>query len=315
MRILIVYAILFIGLLHTDASAIWQVDKLVNITARIAATKDIIKENYNALEIKRDKPFSYISSPRIFLMSEPSSGNTWCRYGLEFLTKRPSTEYFIDYRYDTRNYHSLPKKSRTWFNAINPPFGVQYPDMDIDFSKTPIIKHHYPKKIYRMAGIHPLIYPSQDKLILIVRDFKELYFRHQQLHFPGNSKIYNKSIFDSFPNYFVLLKFFDSFPKDRKILIYYEDLISEPKKTFSKLLDFLGDDKEYLDDFLNKINFHKQRCFSLYNTPKHCRSFGKKGFTYTEGVSSQDLLFMENEIKNKLPDLFAKYLKRYKLTN
>jgi len=265
----------------------------------------LLAEEYSEQEEKNDQGFSHIPHPRIFLCSTPSSGNTWTRYALEYLTKRPSTRYFTSYQYDKGTFNSLPDELKTWFSAINPPFGSQYPDMQVDFSKAPIIKHHNPRNIVQTPGIQPLI-RSQDKLILIVRDYKELYFRKAKKQYHGNSVAY-------LANYFELLELFDLWQEDRKLLVYYEDIISEPEEVFSQLLTFLEDSFDYLFPFIEQIKWHKERCLALYNYPGHCESLGRQDFSYTKDVPPKVLKKIEQEIKSKRPNLFTKYLKRYEL--
>lgn len=268
--------------------------------------KDLFEENYLPHEIENDEGFSWIPHPRILLCSEPSSGNSWCRYALEYLTKRPSTRFFLQYRYDKRSYFALSPSYRTWFNAINPPWGIQYPDIGINFSKAPIIKRHAPRAVYQQAGMLPLIYPSKDKLILIVRDYREIYFKKTD----KSPHILNVNYLD---NYFELLRFFDLYPNSRKLLLYYEDLFAKPEEAFSKVLDFTEDSKRHLDRFLKELPFHQGRCSFLYNLPQHAESLGKKNFSYTKNIPKRLLCLLEKKIKESHSRLFTKYLKRYEL--
>ncbi|MCF7853145.1 MAG: sulfotransferase [Simkaniaceae bacterium] len=301
MRYFSCFFILTIFCLQNGIYAAKQVDN----TSRKILLKDLLQERYFSNEIENDSPFNYIPHPRIILCSEPSSGNSWCRYALEYLSKRPSTRYFFDYQYDRKSYFSLPEKERHWFNAINPSWGIQFPDIGIDFSKAPILKHHDVTNVYQKAGLQPLIYPSKDKLILIVRDYKELYYR--------NSSSNRAPIESTLGNYFNLLEFYYYYPEDKKILVYYEDLLSEPNKFFSSLLEFTGDSKDYLEEFIEQIEFHSGRCASLYNIPKHAKSLGKKNFRYSNQVHRSALLKLEQEVKEKHPIIFDKYLKKYQL--
>ena len=93
------------------------------------------------------------SPPQIILCSHGRDGNTWTRYCLEFLTKRPSIAIEID----TEEF--LESK-------FNSPIGNTFKDLNLDYNKARIVKTHNLRK--DLPNCH-----GNDLLIFIVRNYKE----------------------------------------------------------------------------------------------------------------------------------------------
>ena len=144
---------------------------------------------------------------KIFLLSYPRSGNTWMRYCLESLTKRPTLEYLGG--------NEFPGLNEWW------PFSMKFANIDI--SKDIIWKIHF-RYVLKKAGYFN---KNRDKIILLLRDYKEALIRNKGIHiFDGNFFI--KKAVQRFLDNLVL---FDEWSPENRLLIHYEDLIKSPKPT------------------------------------------------------------------------------------
>ena len=108
-------------------------------------------------------------------------------------------------------------------------------------------------------------------------------------------------------DYLYPIIFFDSF-SGQKMLIYYEDLITNPKKVISGIAEHLGTSAE---DFLNKYEWHKEESIKGYEN----KNF--KSVTRGNKVSFHSDHFPENILKrfegiiNKQPENVKKYIAQY----
>lgn len=233
-----------------------------------------------------------------FLVSYGGSGNTWLRYCLEYLTKRPTLKFRSTYktldkiRLDTTTKHmKLPIN-----NAI--PLGV-------DYSNPPIFKVHLFKKETPLKKFSKL---TKAVYIMLVRNPKECVLRNSGSSF---ETAYNRLSQVNF-SYYVNLKIFDAWnPKSKKI-VYYEDLIEQPEKTLKELLDYLGEDDQYLSSFMQDYEFHKQRSLEFYKFTMHSsKSKGQSAIFHSNKLTDQQKQALDEIVKTTYPLLWKKYLKRY----
>ena len=278
--------------------------------ARIISLQDLVEENYTESELENDKGFAYFKTPKINLISFASSGNTWTRYALEYLTKHPSHWHFKGYSYETKPLRES-KRQRTLdrgrgVSAMNPPFGAHYSDMGVDFLNPPIIKRHKPWVISESEGSMVLMRKT-DKVIFLLRNYQELYFRRRKQSYHSDPRTL-------LVEYFKLIALYDLWTDENKLLVYYEDLIEKPEITFSKMLDFLQVSSEHLEGFLKDKELHKKRCMEVYSQARGVsKSQGLQALFYSKGANKNLLKRIENELKTKWPKLFQKYLKRYEI--
>lgn len=224
-----------------------------------------------------------------FLVSYGSSGNTWLRYCLEFLTKRPTTRLV-----EIKKSVTLDTKTKGMKTPINNTY-----EMGVNYKNPPILKVHNFLENY---PIEKFSKKTQSKYILLIRNPKECLKRQNTL------SLLNETDFHFYQN----IEVYDRWnPKTRK-LIYYEDLILQPREVLSDLLEFLEADDRYLDPFMNDFAFHQNRSLNFFEETNH-ESFTKgAALTYH---SSQLTLKKKREIdrtiKNIKPLLWERYLKRY----
>jgi len=197
-----------------------------------------------------------------YLVSYNRSGNTWVRYILEYLTHQPTwghQKYSISER--------MGEKS----------------NITILHGEPIVIKRHQ---------IIPNEITNQDKVVFLLRDYKECIWNSMDCKW--------EKFEPEFVKYWNLLKFFDEFD-GKKLLIKYEDLMNDPKTFISTLLIFLGfdpfelifnEDNEF-NKFLADYEYHKEKCFSIYNNSINTKNGEKPTFT------EEELLYMKNIVGKK----------------
>ncbi len=213
--------------------------------------------------------------PQTFLLSYPRSGNTWFRYCIEFLTQRPT---FNPYYQDPRNQ----------------PIGWQA-HFTVDITKKPI------KKTHRLSL--ESYNPDVDQVILLIRNPKECFGREKiYSHLPitpTSLEIENQSYFEN-------IAYFDEWSPHRKIIIYYEDLITDPETTLKRVLDFLNEPYTRLPLFMKNYRRHKHQALLLYS-----KSFtsGKDLLHHSKTMSPTERKQIDQWIEELYPLQWEKYLK------
>ena len=207
------------------------------------------------------------------LLSYPRSGNHLTRFMIELLTERP-----------TFGCPSNPLDIPIYQNKFKDPIPF---NININTNtNTPTPQTSY----YKYHG------PTTDRakdLIFIIRNPREVLLRHN--HYKINE--------NSFNTYFDCINFYLNF-KGRKIMFFYEDIITNKSDFINNLYEFLDikipDKLEYV---LNNIDF-------LYEQSKsgEKRDWG--------GVNSDSVNYYYNnqQLSSKNKEIFDNYLKQ-QLTN
>jgi hypothetical protein len=216
---------------------------------------------------------------RVFILSYPRSGNTWLRYCLEFLTQRPSLSR-IGLRY-----------------FLQQPLGFSA-GFTLDLGKQPFEKIHCLREIVGSVT-------ETDALIFIVRNPKETFARQGSkglsLHASKlASKGYNRDI------YFDNIALYETWNAQRRLLIYYEDLLLLPQKTLATILTFLGESCDRLDLFMSEYEKHQTVCLELY---KNARPTINDVFYHSKKISSEDRCAVDAWISSHHPAYWDKYIK------
>ena len=217
------------------------------------------------------------------LVSYPRSGNTWIRYCIEYLTKQLTIG-------SLNNPNPIEK-------------GIGYcTDIGVDFSKDIILnKQHFIKDEQI----------NNNKIIFILRNYKEVIVKQHYQGTPADfTKEFKKRLYRK---YMTLLEKYNKWDENKRILIYYEDLINKIKikSILKKILHFL-DININITDFMNNYEYHKRQCVQLYET--HIGTSNTKG--NKEKHHSNKLKEYRHEwddfLIEKYPDLFMDYLWRYR---
>ena len=155
------------------------------------------------------------------LWSAPASGSHWVRFIAEYLTYHPTQGYPCN-RYD------IPICMNRFPGLIHP---------------LALVRRSLPFILYKNHDPFPLT--EKSTLLLLVRDFRE--------HLAHTT--YKEEKVGMARRYIQLLDAYDSFP-GTKMLIYYEDLISEPEREIHRIKNFLAASEVRYRDFMSRYDYY-----------------------------------------------------------
>lgn len=215
-----------------------------------------------------------------WFISYPRSGNTWLRYCIEYLSKRPTAGY--------------PHEIR----SIDEPIG-SFLDIGVDLNREPILRkrHEFP----------PL--EKDDKAILMLRDPKEAIIRH----YKSMPQIQQRQvgIFDEQVRWYAdIIGDYDkiTFPK---MLVYYEDTISkEISVVLKQMCDFLNIPQTHMPELINNIEKHRQNSIGVYTYQFPSLSKGKSAVFHTNGFDPKAIKTINDFLWSNAT--CVKYINRYK---
>jgi hypothetical protein len=210
------------------------------------------------------------------LISYPRSGNTWLRYCVEFLTKKPTD--------------GVKGSSAT----IKKPMGEHNKEMNVGLDKPPImIKSHEP----------PDWIP--DKIILLMRNPLECLPRHTAgANIPVLNTVHVRS-------YLRLIEYYHLFDGE-KLVVNYEDLLVEEelKETLNRVLDFLNETNEHMNDFIENLEEHAAKCIEIYNEAgSKSQTEGTSKLHHSKKLNLEECKKVMGEADGK--NLFDRYCLRY----
>lgn len=245
-----------------------------------------------------------VREENVFLLSFPRSGSTWLRYGIEAITKRPTgeTPFLFPPRIKKPGKPGIlySEKNRV---ILNSPLSNIFSELDVNFSLPPVIKIHNINQRSPKG--------ENDFLIVVIRDYKECLLSHALRGSSISIEAIKKELTSS-GWYLQVLETFDKWPQDRKLLLYYEDLVLEPEMTFQKLARFFQTDQKNVSAFITDLEAHCSNAMYIQQTYGDRSLSGGKSTNFhkkalpVEAQKSLDELCMENA-----PELTKKYLLRY----
>jgi hypothetical protein len=226
--------------------------------------------------------------PRVFLLSYPRSGNTWLRFCLEYLTKRPTLAF-------------KEKNEEIWTFSI--PLGLNIPELETDLSRPCIWKVHSRKRIEQIATPDP----KTDKLIFLVRNYRECLLRDlcnptnvlQELRNPDSTYFSNFSVYEEWD-------------ASQRLLIYYEDLLENPEATLKTILLFLNESPHLLTKFLSQAASFKNLSLHFYQQfIGPAKSQGTDLQYHSKRIPPHIKAALDREVMQRVPHLWQLYLSRY----
>ena len=226
------------------------------------------------LDSTRGRPVTYI-------MSQLRSGNTWFRYLTEWFTQRPTLEYA-----DLGNNANWPLGFITG-HAINT-------------DKSPLWKVHRIRAL-DFAGIRHDT--QRDILIVLVRNPKEVIVRNV-----GSVHAMRFNSWD-YVAYFDVLKVYDCWNPRKRLLIYYEDMMSSPRESIIRILDFLGETTQDVDDFMTNYDYHKNKALMLYDHLGGSQTKGEALIKHSLKLTAEERNEIDAFMAKKYEPLWNTYLK------
>ena len=227
---------------------------------------------------------------RNLLLSYPRSGNTWLRYCVEVLTNKPT---FAGINREAGIFDKAPVLSLIG-------------KMDKNANDYILIKRHHFKPENESFDV--------DKVVFIIRNYKECIIRHAELEINPNINTLKSEISGQIDtvDYLGLIKAFDKF-NGKKLLLYYEDLIINPKKTLEDLLIFLEIEnfENKLNKFIYNLENHKNNSIKIYSLQGESHTKGQHLSFHINKLNSEQRILWDKTIREKSEKLYEKYLKRY----
>jgi hypothetical protein len=216
------------------------------------------------------------------LLSYPRSGNHLVRFFIELLTELPTKGCIGNQKIDKCIYQNKFK--------IDIPFNI---NKNYDSSKC-FTKFHFIDKLDNY---------NNNLLIFIIRNPKEVLLRH-------NNFKYNE---DSFNKYFYDIDYYLDF-KGNKLLLYYEDLITNKKEFIINLYNFLKNNYnisekklQYVLDNIDELYFHSAN--PLNRKWGNVNSNFQTNFYYNNIDNEYFKTKFNNYLKKKLENEKYKFIK------
>lgn len=221
---------------------------------------------------------------KTFIFSFPGSGNTWIRYCLEYLTGRPS-------------FARINRK----MHPVDLPLGFMVP-FPLDFDKPPLEKAHSVQDIKLSNGS-----VNRDYLIFILRNPKEVFVRNRK---PEDiTKLLISGMFNApMRSYFDDIRIYHDWCADKKILIYYEDLIKYPETTLATLLDFIKEPNALLEEFIQNYAQHKKTALAIKEILSPNFTNGQEAIYHSARLNKEDRIKIDSIIKKIYPNEWKNYL-------
>jgi len=163
-------------------------------------------------------------------------------------------------------------------------------------------------------------------LIVQIRNYRECMMRQfkdssqRALHELKNHLKFNtvedslKAHYNRLP-YLNALYLYESWDADKRLLLYYEDIMNDPKKEYRKLAQFLGlDNDEFEKRFHNYIQIQEDT-YNFYNVT-HGGAASRKTkdpLYHTKKMQLGEIMGFDTFFKEHFPRYWEKYLARYEL--
>lgn len=206
------------------------------------------------------------------------SGSFWIRYIVEYISKYPT-------------------------------LGV-YPDHSAIGSRIDI-GVHLRNDIILYERSKPLITEKIQKSIYLVRNYTDVYiYKTAESGYELTSENIRNVFNNDYMDYISILREYKK-SKANKILVYYEDLIQNPKVWITKILDFLLCEykQDDLDAFFKNYDKHLKACYAEF---KKTHNYNDNDVVVLKNAFGKEL---RADIDNMLiycePILFSDYLTRY----
>ncbi|MDX8430982.1 MAG: sulfotransferase domain-containing protein [Candidatus Algichlamydia australiensis] len=216
------------------------------------------------------------SSPEVIFLTYPRSGANWMMYCITMLTDRG---WLVD-------------GGRTIYTPAA---------AECDPDKNRYIHSHN-------LRIKPAPDRKKDYLLMIVRNPTESLVRHCK---SIDNAIEQCTKRESY--FFRNIQYFDKWNPKRKLLVYYEDFMKDPKSVLREVLIFLNQyDEEKLQEFLDNFSIHQQIVLQFYDKKRGgARSRGSDLLYHSKKAQAEKCKLLENRIKKHYPDIWEKYFTIY----
>lgn len=213
-----------------------------------------------------------------YMLSFPRSASSFIRYCVEKITNK-------------RTLDCLGVHDRI--------YGINTPGPAI------LRKEHFVKDVKNKNDI--------SSLILILRNYKDVYISHNLRPIPLSdidtiySRLYNSNNHHYFKEYYSLIDFYDKYEGD-KLLLYYEDIISNPYESIKEVINFILPN--------DNIDLDKEEVmeYEKHSKKRYISSGGSKTLEVKKlhtVLTDEQNYEIDELFKEYNQDLYDKYLIRY----
>ena len=204
------------------------------------------------------------------------------------------------------------------------PLGLSFSALPTDITLRPIWKIHMCPDI-----TEALFYdPATTKLIILVRNYKELVFRYQRYKkismFNTDGTINEVNVqmaFDHFTDknakdmYFANIELYDIIPKENRLLIYYEDLMEQSERVIYDVARFFNVAYQQADAMIVHLPDCRKNILSFYNVHQTSLSHAQDVRYYSKKESYERCALIDEWVKKHNPYVWQKYLVHYEERN
>jgi len=140
-------------------------------------------------------------------------------------------------------------------------------------------------------------------MIFVIRDFREVIYRHLGQPF---SILRLGDIEKNIRMYRDLIKHYSNWPS-KKLLVSYEDLISDPHKSISQIAHFI-DKLDNLPELLENLDTHQETCVSMYDKYTGSQTKGKSTKFHSKQYGKGWKRYLDFRLKKDYEQLFEEDL-------
>lgn len=155
------------------------------------------------------------------------------------------------------------------------------------------------------------------RVILLLRDPRECLVRHHQDLWRKSKDVVSfledETVFQKPSWYISNIAAFDSADVD-KLLVYYEDLMSNPEEVIPRVAEFLGLDVGRAREFSRNLEAVRRRSVSSYTSKGHASVTSDKNdprYHAKRNLTEQQQREFDEYYRLRYPRLWERYLKRY----
>lgn len=231
---------------------------------------------------------AHLASGQHFLLTYARSGTNLTSCYLQYLTGKPIKFLFDEHTFLAENRLKVP----------------------LDYSKLILYRTHFPKDLKKIDK-------QNNKLLYILRNFKESLFRHnyQQFENPEAFLAFFKKNDPVVQEYMDGLEIYDAWEPTLRLLIHYEDLLNHPMSVISEVLAFFDEPipSHLTDALLKEISAKTLASYDKqHKNVGGSHSKGKDLLYHTRRLPFDILRDIDAVVESNYPVLWKNYLNIYK---
>lgn len=243
--------------------------------------------------------FSSTAYAKELLLSNNKCSTHFCLYSIQYLTGKPIKSY------------------------LGNGFQKFHTQLPISKNKLPIYHSHVANSVFSLRNNRDrLIYLTRNPIELLLRTFgyknalKHLQYMHEH-NTLKNNKTDTPSQIRTITNIIKSYLAFHHYPIEQRLLLYYEDVISNPMKEMEKILNLIGERRTRLNRYAENIETIRNNARTAYTNQwdydaSHViRSDGINPLYYQEKIASEEVEELKKWIRQVFPEPTHQYIKRF----